>query len=242
MDVSTAFRQAMMEAERIATALNGKRSGNRWMARCPSHDDKTPSLSISDAAFSLDGSQIVTLSDDNTARVWDAATGGLLHVVAGHEDSLQHVVFSPDGARVVTASMDNTAGVWDAATGSLLYTLKGHREGPDLESIVARGVRHAAFSPDGTRIVTSGGDATARVWDAATGAPLHALEGHKSSVYYASFSSDGTRLVTASGDDTVRVWKLPPSGQALIAHARSILPPSRRALTAEERRQFFLAQ
>jgi len=38
-----------MTAEAIAQALQGRRTGpGRWMARCPSHDDRTPSLSITD--------------------------------------------------------------------------------------------------------------------------------------------------------------------------------------------------
>jgi WD40 repeat protein len=44
--------------------------------------------------------------------------------------------------------------VWDAASGELLFTLKGH--GDDVLGV--------AWSPDGTRIVTGGGDGTARVW------------------------------------------------------------------------------
>jgi putative DNA primase/helicase len=36
-----------MNAAAIAAALHGQRSGSSWMARCPAHDDKTPSLSIS---------------------------------------------------------------------------------------------------------------------------------------------------------------------------------------------------
>jgi putative DNA primase/helicase len=36
-------------AEDIARALNGRREGRGWMARCPAHDDSTPSLSISQA-------------------------------------------------------------------------------------------------------------------------------------------------------------------------------------------------
>lgn len=36
-------------AESIATALGGRKVGNGWVARCPAHHDRKPSLSISDA-------------------------------------------------------------------------------------------------------------------------------------------------------------------------------------------------
>lgn len=38
-----------MTAETIAKALGGRKAGGGWTARCPAHDDKTPSLSIRDA-------------------------------------------------------------------------------------------------------------------------------------------------------------------------------------------------
>jgi putative DNA primase/helicase len=38
-----------MNAETIAKALGGRKAGGAWMARCPAHDDRTPSLSIRDA-------------------------------------------------------------------------------------------------------------------------------------------------------------------------------------------------
>ena len=36
-----------MSAASIARALSGRRSGRGWTARCPAHDDRDPSLSIS---------------------------------------------------------------------------------------------------------------------------------------------------------------------------------------------------
>ena len=36
-----------MTAEPIARALGGRKAGGYWMARCPAHDDREPSLSIS---------------------------------------------------------------------------------------------------------------------------------------------------------------------------------------------------
>jgi putative DNA primase/helicase len=38
-----------MTAEALARALGGRKSGSSWMARCPAHDDREPSLAISDA-------------------------------------------------------------------------------------------------------------------------------------------------------------------------------------------------
>ena len=38
-----------MTAETIAEALGGRKAGSGWTARCPAHEDRTPSLSIRDA-------------------------------------------------------------------------------------------------------------------------------------------------------------------------------------------------
>ena len=38
-----------MRAETVAKALGGRRAGAGWIARCPAHDDRKPSLSITDS-------------------------------------------------------------------------------------------------------------------------------------------------------------------------------------------------
>jgi WD40 repeat protein len=60
------------------------------------------------AAFSPAGARIVTASVDQTARVWDTASGQMLGL-KGHVDGVNSAAFSPDGARIVTASHDRTA-------------------------------------------------------------------------------------------------------------------------------------
>jgi WD40 repeat protein len=151
---------------------------------------------VATAAFSPDGARVVTASADDTARVWDAATGQSIGVLKGHEGVVTSAAFSPEGARVVTASEDDTARVWDAATGQSIAILKGH-EG---------WLRSAAFSPEGARVVTASEDNTARVWDATTGRTIAVLKGHEHWVTSAAFSPEGARVVTASEDNTARVW------------------------------------
>jgi WD40 repeat protein len=87
--------------------------------------------------------------------------------------------------------------MWNAATAAEIAALRGH-DGS---------VNSAAFSPDGSRIVTASADNTARVWDATSATEITALRGHDTTVDSAAFNSDGSRIVTVSTDKTVRIWE-----------------------------------
>jgi hypothetical protein len=105
------------------------------------------------AAFSADGSRIVTASQDQTAKVWDATTGAVIATLKG-QFGISSAEFSPDGSRVVTGGMDGTVRIWDAKSGAEVLMLR------------SRGVRSASFSADGSRIVTAGSTSGVTVWDA----------------------------------------------------------------------------
>jgi WD40 repeat protein len=69
-------------------------------------------------SYSPDGKRIVSGSEDNTLKVWDAATGQETLTLTGHMGEVTSVAFSPDGTRIVSGSWDKTLKVWDAATSS----------------------------------------------------------------------------------------------------------------------------
>ncbi len=158
------------------------------------------------AQFSPNGRSIVTASADNTARVWNAATGKQITLLRGHEGEVTSAQFSPDSKSIVTASADKTARVWDAATGKQITLFRGHEDR----------VLDAQFSPDGKSIVTTSADKSARVWDAATGKQIALLSGHKDYVYTAQFSPDGESIVTVGADNTARMWNAATGRQTAL--------------------------
>ncbi len=195
---------------------------------------------VTSAAFSPSSSYILSASIDDTARIWDAATGAVLFVLSGGEDAVgshqridrvRAAVFSPDGTLIATASEDQAAGamLWDASNGKRIRQLLGH----------GSGVTGVSFSPDGKRLATASSDGTARLWDTASGALLATLRGHTHTVTSATFSPDGTLVVTASYDHTARVWNaesgdelFPLNGHSDFLSSAVFSPDGRMILTA----------
>lgn len=62
--------------------------------------------------FSPGGSQLLTASQDHTARLWTVETATCVQVLEGHQDDLFFCAFSYNGDVLLTASKDNTCRVW----------------------------------------------------------------------------------------------------------------------------------
>ena len=158
---------------------------------------------VENATFSANGTRILTASTDHSVNLWDTASGKLIASFE-HLGWPFHAAFSPDGTRVVTASTEShSAELWDAVSGKHLASLVHSGE-----VVLAHGqgtVEHAAFSPDGARVVTASFDKTAKLWDAASGKLIVSFD-HPEWVNYAAFSPDGARILTACSDTTARLW------------------------------------
>jgi WD40 repeat protein len=93
---------------------------------------------------------------------------------------------------------------------------------PLADHVYATFVVDLSWSPEGKRLLVSGGDAAVRVWDAVSGDVLLILPIVAERAQCAAWSPDGMRIVTANQSGPVRVWDA-TSGDELAAFAEN--PP-----------------
>jgi WD40 repeat protein/serine/threonine protein kinase len=108
---------------------------------------------------------------------------------------------SRDGGRLVTIA---TATEHEAP---VLWDLERYRAVGPLAGHVGR-VFTARFASvdDGTEILTTGSDGTARTWDAATGQPRKTFRGDSHFLADATLSPDGSMTVAGGSDGVLRFW------------------------------------
>ena len=179
---------------------------------------------------------------DGKIYLWDAQTGKLKASRSRSVSLPTSLTFSPDGQTLAVGHLYAALGLgsWGWVTLRDAKTLEfklllGAGQSPLGDF---GGVESVAFSPDGNVLAVGrsadtygpGGPGTVRLWDAATGALLRALEGHTGDVYSVTFSPDGGTLASGSSDGTVTLWEIilspdsPEDGQPLVAEPPPIKP------------------
>jgi WD40 repeat protein len=152
---------------------------------------------VTSIAFSSDGSQIVSGSEDGTVRIRPVASSEeQLTPITGHDARVAQVVFSSDGSRLLSGSDDKTVRIWDGLSCEELAALHGHEDA----------VWTVAYSPDSTRVISGSRDYTVRVWNPFDFQEIAVLKGHSGGVTFVSFSPDGALIASCSYDHTVRLW------------------------------------
>jgi WD40 repeat protein len=147
-------------------------------------------------AFSPDGKRIASAGQQ--VRIWDAATGKVVHSVSMTDNrGVCSVAFSPDGKRLLSSSHGGDVALWDATTGKRLHLW---RPGGIVAGL--------AFSPDGGRLYTGGNDGRLREYDSA-GKPLRTwTTAGKGVARTLSFSPDGCSLAVSTEHRAVQVWEM----------------------------------
>jgi WD40 repeat protein len=186
---------------------------------------------VQDFAFSSDGKYLVT-GAGNIAKLCEIKPGKACRILKAHQDTVRAVRFSPDGTLVATAAMDDAVFLWSSETGAQVAPPVVH-EG---------GVTGVAFSHDGSRLVTTSFDGTARISRLfrvpGRGAnsfqrarTVAVLRGPRrtmrqgGSVYEhiivdavraVAVSADDSFAVTAHDDGSVTIWRMAPGNTTLV--------------------------
>ena len=172
--------------------------------------------------FSPDGRWMANAGDENTARVWDLATGTERLAIS---ERVQWVDFSRDANRMVTHGAENWVTTWDLTQGRILKTLRGHMTV----------VNDARLSQDGRLAVSAGETGIVKVWNAGPGRELAQDRAWQRTCTY---SPDGRLIAncpwhegvvirsTRSGRELLRIH--PPNETFLVA---AFSPDNRRLAT-----------
>jgi WD40 repeat protein len=160
---------------------------------------------LTDIWFSHDESLIYAGANDGVVRIWDSATGVLLHEMKGHRGFTWPNSMTVDSTKLASFSGDRTVKIWDLTANS-----EGEIAGFDLPGLpIAQSGNFvddlAAFLlyPDEASFFTE--PAIAFIVDTVTGVPMQSFDGYGGQMV--RLSPDGTLL---AGQPFVRPGVLGP--------------------------------
>lgn len=143
--------------------------------------------------FSPDGVLLATADRNGGVVIWETQSGQEYQVLAGHTAAVTGMSWRRDSNVLATSGEDGSLRLWNADDGAQVRTWVAHKEGALSVHFAANG-----------RLVSSGRDKAARVWDAA-GKELKAIKDFQDLVLQVAFTSDGRQIVIGDWTGKARV-------------------------------------
>ncbi len=156
-------------------------------------------ICIPSVAFSRDGRLIAFQSGPDTIEVRQKGDGGLVRRLKRPGSPIFTMALASGGSRLVAGGIDGTITLWDLKTGRKEWEEVQGR-GRDLFAGVS-----VAVSPDGQRVVTTGGDTPIVLRDVTRGRALATLDDVPGHLHWrCAFDTEGERLGVGCHDRDAR--------------------------------------
>jgi WD40 repeat protein/serine/threonine protein kinase len=169
----------------------------------PVGDSLVQPAAIRLAAFTPDGTRLVTAAADKVIRLWDCTAKQIVQQISSPKDvDILSLAVSPD-AKMLATGAASSANFYATAVAYLWDLQSGQQIGPALPHHGP--VPSVAFSPNGQWLLTGCLDQTTQLWETATGRPAGSPLYHREPVRIARFSPDG-RMVLVGCQNGVSLW------------------------------------
>ena len=158
------------------------------------------------ARFStLDHSQVLSCSDDNSVKLWDVPSQTAITTFTSHTDYVRSGQFSTSSPHLLlTGSYDGTVRLFDSRSGEAEMVF-GRQTSVSSSNTP---VEQVLMFPSGTVVLSSAGPIL-RVWDLVAGGKcMRAMSNHQKTVTSLAFNSNASRLLTGSLDHMVKVYDI----------------------------------
>jgi WD40 repeat protein len=197
------------DSKRLVSA-GGDRVLRIWdiTAKKPIQEIAGHELPVLSVAVDPDGKVLVSGAADRSVRGWDPDSGKQLWSWTG-KSAVCSVAIRPGAKTMAVGTADGTLHVLDISGGSPkeMMTTSAH----------VAGVAGIAYSPDGSKLATAGGDGATRIWtidDDGQPTALARFEGQPktgsssgfSPLSGIAFSPDNRFVATVGADTVVRIW------------------------------------
>jgi WD40 repeat protein len=165
---------------------------------------------VTSVQWNTDGTQILTVAADNTARIvdWPPEATTTQPVLAGFANAVTSLAWNETDTEILSGHEDGSVRIWDANTGDPASVLLGN------EAIVWS----VGWNAQGDEVISSGADYTVRTWDV-NSTSMSLLYKHEQTNFYgipgvlsvawsvngkiASGGSDGTTRIFENGSDKI---------------------------------------
>ena len=179
-------------------------------------------VAFNQATFTADSKHLLIASDNNTAMIYDIASGKQVNELTGFLNARDkggltynpnaywdaniakylrykgNVILSRDNKSLLRGKFGTKAKRWDIITGKGEMEYVGHE----------KAVLCYRYNSDGRLLLTGGADGMLILWDTKKGDTLRTIKSYNEPIFDVNFSHDETKIVSSSWDGTLKIHEV----------------------------------